>query len=81
MVGSGMVQEEERQCEVWDGEIHPHHTQGLLLMGTVRWEEGIVKVCLLQKDCNIGPSCRKGNCIRTYLADMKESFGFEYCCP
>ena len=34
-----MVQEEERRCEVWRGEIRPHHTQGLLLMGEVWYSE------------------------------------------
>lgn len=58
------------------------YTQEFILGGE-KWysetgKEGFVEVCLLWRDGDMGPSCRKWSCIKIYLTDMKELSGFEY---
>ena len=43
--------------------------------GIERCEERLLKVCLLQRDRDVGPSCRKKNCIKIHLADMNQYLG------
>ena len=73
------------QRKIWDGEIHLCHTQEFMLVGEV-WnsemgKECLSKVCLLQRDRDMGPSCEKENCRKAYLVDMEELFEFEHSCP
>lgn len=59
------------QCKILGGEIHLHHTQELMLVEAVWWsgvgEEHLTKVCLSERDGDMGPSSRKGNLYKLIL--------------
>lgn len=63
--------------KVWDVQIHLYHTQTRILVGVVRYsvmeKQCLVKVCLLQRDRDLGPSYRKGNCIKLHILQTWKS--------
>ena len=83
-IGFGILQKVKIHCKIWDGEIHLTIHGSLYCWkkcGIVGWENNALAKSAFYREIETwDPLLEKKNCIKAYVADMKEMFGFEYFC-